>query len=119
MPKIKLSRVYKKNIFICPCFSILNPSAENVLKVVNPPQNPTVKAVLKVVFRFAFFMLKPNIRPKIKHPEIFTRNVESGKNPKFRNLPVRYLKTLPKPPPIKTAKQFNILKTPKKSGYIM
>jgi hypothetical protein len=94
-----------------PCLNRFKLSEPNVEKVVNPPHSPIIKNKLKsdfIKFDFENHSKKTPIR---KHPTILTIKVAIG-NPSLvygKIFPIKYLKELPRPPPINIKKNcFNV-----------
>lgn len=56
-----------------------NDSNENVEKVVNPPQNPTINKAFNLSFINPFLLNIPQIKPKRRHPKTFIVKVAKGK----------------------------------------
>lgn len=104
-PTAKLNRVYSVKKRKSPLFIKEWLSNANVEKVVNPPQKPVVNN--KVWFWESKLFLKdiPNTIPISKHPIILTKNVPKKKFWKYelKILEIKYLRTLPIPPPKNTS----------------
>ena len=85
---------------------VSNEKEENVL---NPPQKPTAINKRHGSWLTARKASQPTSNPKIKLLVMFDRNVPKGKSLLiifFENTAVKYLATLPKPPPKKTRNMF-------------
>ena len=94
----------------------LRDSEEKVEKVVNPPQNPTIKKGFQRDEKSEFFCIQPNSNPKRKQPIILIRKVAIGKGriqKDLKNIFIKNLQAVPKnPPALANNMDFHII-----SGY--
>ena len=81
-------------------------SNEKLEKVLNPPQNPIATKIYKGLSCLMFGGIKLKTNPNIKLLRTFEISVDIGKFPKENKTEIKYLKRLPSPPPIKTARAF-------------
>ena len=102
-----LKPMYKKNSSKLPSFNNFKLSLVKAEKVVNPPQKPVVKKIIQFEFSVSFLRKYPKTIPINKEPIVLTNNVFNGiVELSISILEIRYLDTLPKPPPINTKIKF-------------
>jgi len=101
---IKLAKVYRAKDVKSPLLKRTWFSYANVEKVVNPPQKPVANNRVWFCVNVLFLAANPIMIPINRLPKIFAVNVPIGIlwSWLFKYLAIIYLKTLPKPPPIKT-----------------
>lgn len=101
-----LKIMYEKNSKYFPSVKNERLSDENVEKVVNPPQNPTVNEVFNQAGQGAFKYKYAPANPKTKLPVMLTVNVENTMFTPIerKRLFDANLIIAPSPPPINTAK---------------
>lgn len=110
-----LTAAYAPNRPIRPASIIPSDSSENVEKVVNPPQTPTLRKVTALPLSQPPVSMFPAMSPMTNAPTKFTVSVCSGKSCLLRKgiIPTRYLITEPMNPPAPAAMQFqNMLFSP-------
>ena len=81
-------------------------SNEKLEKVLNPPQKPIAAKRYNGLCDLIFDGRKLNIKPRITLLKIFDMSVLTGKLPAENKTEIKYLKRLPSPPPMKTARAF-------------
>lgn len=117
-PHTTLRAMYNNEVMISPLEARLKDSKEKEEKVVNPPQNPTIKREYNLGDTTPFLFNKPKSIPKIRHPTMFTLKVAKGKvdfQVTKNNRLTKNLQHEPTNPPIPARnKSFHINKKPAK-----